>query len=755
MSDVLAINGSTINLATYNASLDMLIPHVKGGLPELHLSRLLGPLTTLPDAWSGKPVTLTMGGTLVFAGDVVGYLDRFMDPVGWVREYRALGLLNRAAYIPVTDATSLTDTSTWNLPGDDPAFVASRAGRTTGQVVASILTMAQNATALANAGIGAYTSFAPPTLPPATQADLAALTVIPPWRVTISGERILQALEAFVQSVHPNHYLHVQPDGTIRFLDSRSFSPNTLTLGADPRLDMPSLTRDYSDCYSQVEVRGNTLVRGVTLQTSPWPGSANSDGGLVEDFAWGAFSNATAKSNWTPACWNQPLSNGQASETGTCTCPDTTHVTCAVSGTYVANYWDQSATGVLGWIVLYADSLNGQLHQHVQARVIASTATSGGHITVTLDTALPTTAYNAYQLWGLTQNCALVGRKYLVSNAAIRQALQQFFPYPVPFINDNGMAAEMTTSPVAEIIYNGNTATDLLQIDPVNGIIYFSRPTQTIYGMPQWPDNVRVFVPVAYGTLAAYAPCPIGNSTVPNGYAGTLYTVEGIQRTKIITALDWKDYSNQQNMGTFAAEFLDSVKDVVVEGVVPYHGLLSAYLAPGQAVSIAGTSGGTPYTTGWESLALPVVSVELRFQTGPEGTSYHTTLHVSNRRGRYSAENFLRPSITGSAFGTDEVFSAGPTMVANTLAFTPENTGTMAPQVGGLKQIFGEAAGGLSGMYQGAAGGLNAMYADTAQGMRDIASTPMPQQIAQAGLSQIYAGAAGDLAGLDQLLGNG
>jgi hypothetical protein len=743
MSDVLTINGSTINLVSTNTSLDMLIPHVKGGLPELHVSRLLGPLTALPDAWSGQPVTLTMGGTLVFAGDVVGYVDRFLEPFGWCREYRALGLVNRANYIPVTDATSKTDTSVWNLPGDDPAFVASRAGRSVGQIVADILTMVDNATALLAAGIGGYTSMAPPTLPFATSNDLSYLTVIPPWRVTVSGERILQALESFVQSCHPNHYLHVQPDGTIRFLDSRNFSGSTLTLGSDPRLGMPSLTRDYSDSYSQVQVRGNTKVQGVILQTLPWSGSMASDGGLQEDFAWGVLSSSAAKAAWTPACWNQPLSNGTASEQGACTCPDTTHVVCSVSGTYAADYWDQSSTGVLGWIVLYADSLAGQVQQHFQARVVASTASSGGNITVTLDTPLPAVVYNSYQLWGLTQNCAMVGRKYKVTNPAIRQALQQFFPYPVPFVNANGQAAEMTTSPQVEIQYGGNSATDLLQIDPVAGEIYFSRPVQTIFGMPQWPDNVRVFVPVAIGTLSAYAP----SATT---YAGTLSTVEGIQRTKVITALDWRDYSNQTNMQTFASEFLDSVKDVVVEGSVPYHGLLSAHLTPGKAISIAGSG----YTTGWETLALPVVSAEVRFQGGPEGTSYYTTLHLSNRRGRFSAENFLRPGITGSAFGSEEVFSAGMTEVANTMAFTPENTGTLAPQVGGLKQVFGAAAQGLGEMYQGAAGGLNEQYTAAAQGMQQVYNQPDPRAIAQQGLSQIYAGAAGELGDLDAMLGN-
>ena len=60
----------------------------------------------------------------------------------------------------------------------------------------------------------------------------------------------------------------------IRLLDPRTFTPQTLTLNADQRLDMPSLTSDNSDCWSQVEVRGNTLVQGIPVQTQPWPGSS-------------------------------------------------------------------------------------------------------------------------------------------------------------------------------------------------------------------------------------------------------------------------------------------------------------------------------------------------------------------------------------------------------------------------------------------------------------------------------------------------
>ncbi len=655
MSDVLTIAGNTINLATYNATLDRLVPIVKGGIPELHFSRIVGALAALPDAWSGKTCSLTMGsGTLVFSGSVVGYVDRFMDPFGWVREYRALGLRNLADYVPNTDQDTLTDTSLFNLPGDDPLFIGSRAGLTVGQIVTQILTMPQNAANLNAYGVGAYTGFGPPVLPSLTVSDLANLTVIPPWRVSISGERILQSLENFVQTCHPNHWLHVQPDGTIRFLDLRNAANNTLTLGGDPRLGMPSLTRDYADSYSQVEVRGNTIAVPMTLQTLPWPGSASSDGGLQEDFAWGSYTNSQAKANWVPADFNQPSIGGSSNDTGTCTCSDTTHVVVTsnnASVTWGVNFWGQSAGQAQGQIYLYADIIPG-IGQLYAARVVANTAlTAGGSSILTLDRPLPGILYNSYQLWGLSLNSSLVWRRYKVTNASIGQALLNFFPYPVPILAAGGNAGGMTSTPVGMIQWsNGGGApyqTAAMDItgDPVNALIYFARPTALTFGSQTTPPaNVIAFVPVANGSL---------NVTVPTGspgYSGTLYTVEGIQRTKVITIRDWKDYSNTANMTTFATEFLTSVNNVVVEGTVPYYGLLTTYLtvgASGQAVSIAGST----YTTGWESLTLPVVSVEVAFQSGAEGTSYAMVLHVSNRRGRFNSDNFLRPNVTGQQLG--------------------------------------------------------------------------------------------------------
>ena len=191
MADVLTIGAHTVtqvagvgwmwNGAPYNATLDRCVPIVKGGIPELHFSRILPKLTTLPDVWSAQLCTLTCSGTLIFSGSVVGYVDRFMSPFGWVREYRALGLRNLADYVANTDPETLTDTSVFNLPGDDPNFIGSCAGLTVGAIVTQILIGATNAAALHGYGIGAYTSLGPPAvLPSLTVSDLAALTVIPP-----------------------------------------------------------------------------------------------------------------------------------------------------------------------------------------------------------------------------------------------------------------------------------------------------------------------------------------------------------------------------------------------------------------------------------------------------------------------------------------------------------------------------------------------------------------------------------------------
>ncbi len=659
--DYLTINGTQINLAAYDSAIDRCTPYIRGGIPELGFSRILGKLTALPDPWSGQPVAWSNGvtypGTTYFSGDVVGYSDHYEQDLGWVREYRALGLRNRADWVPVTDSNTFSDTASFNLPSDDIYAIAAREGRTMGQCVLDLLSMSQNVTALAGYGIGNFTSAgsggagtavltgtsvsavnvasggtgyttaptvvlaggegsgavftatvsggaitgftqvsagtgyttAPTviisTLPSITVTDLAALDVIPPFRVTFTGERIIQAIESAIQSCHPNHWVHVDVAGNIRFLDQRLFTSNTITLGgSDVRWLMPSLHRDLSDTYSQVVVRGDLSVSGVTLALKPWPGSSSSDGGLQEDFAFGPYAtNAAAIAAWSPSMY-QTLSLQTGQDQGSCTCGSTTSVTITsqnTSLTLTADQLDQTATGQHAIITVYSDTVTN-LEQMFSARVIANTAMSaGGTSTLTLDRALPSTAYNAYRLYALSILGNVVWRRYKVTNPSIAAAMQQFFPYPFAFRNSDGTAATLTTSPVCTVYWSASGSPPYdqssigVQIDPVSGTVTTVSPTSLVYGggVVTPPTDVQVFLPVANGSLQVQAPAG-------GGYGGTLYTIEGISRTKTVTVRDWRDYSLNTNMQTYANELFDSLKDVIVEGTIGYLGLPSTYLAP-------------------------------------------------------------------------------------------------------------------------------------------------------------------------------
>jgi hypothetical protein len=191
---------------------------------------------------------------------------------------------------------------------------------------------------------------------------------------------------------------------------------------------------------------------------------------------------------------------------------------------------------------------------------------------------------------------------------------------------------------------------------------------------------VQFFLPVQVGQLLAVYPPDIAG--VPQ-YAGTSHTVEGLSRTKYVSVNEWRDHSNQANMNLFAQELHGALCDTVVEGTVIYHGLLSAALVPGIKLNITGDV----YTTGYESINVPIVAAELDFnESGDSGTSYTTTMRVSNRRAPYSGAAFTRPSQSGQ--NPISNFESG--QVEITLARQTENAeATDAAIVNTFKQLAG------------------------------------------------------------------
>lgn len=331
--------------------------------------------------------------TLRFVGDVVS-VDPRKDGL-WSFHYHCEGIKARGDRFPVTDANSGTDRVAFNLDSQDPAYIASRAGRTCGQAILSAMEMPTNQANLSASGLGNYTSlgtgaaatctvtggvvntptvtaagtgytvaptvvftggkpttpatgtatigsggvvsisltsagsgyqYAPSiiisALPAATLTDIGALNIIPPFPSYVQGEKFFQALESFMKSVHPNHALHVQPDGTIRFLDPRTFTARTYTLEDNTApIDPESITfhRDTSQCYSRVVVRGRPLVEPVELGLKPQPaGSTAPDNGLAEDFGHDGLTVAQAKAAWSLRDFTVPNA-GPATATATLT----------------------------------------------------------------------------------------------------------------------------------------------------------------------------------------------------------------------------------------------------------------------------------------------------------------------------------------------------------------------------------------------------------------------------------------------------
>lgn len=538
----LVINGTPVDRVADRVTLHSVHPYIRDSVPSFGFSRSGITLTSAVDPYDGQSAALydPFGNPLV-VGFVASNLTHYDQHLGWCREYTCYGYAKQCEYIPVTDSNTLTDTAKFNLPSDDPDYIASRAGRTVGQIILDVLEMPQNKTPLFAAVPGAYTgngtgatatctlsagsiatvvvtnggsgylsapavrfsggggsgasvsavvsngvvtgfgaitpgagyvvapavaivapppvvtatgtasvgggavtglvvgaagsgyvgtsasvtfnnsgtggsgaaatavvsngvvtgltitapgsSYATPPLviiaaPPAastatatahvtsggvssltlgsagsgyvgttagviftggatatahvsagavtsitintagggylsppivlistlsvnTLADLDTLNIIPPFEFDVAGERILSAIEGMIQTCHPNHFLHIDPDGEdIRILDPRTFSTTiTLTLGgSDHRVDPATLsvTMDYSQCFSRCILRGNSLVLPYTLDILPYPGSADLDGGLTTDFAHDGLTEAQAIAQWNPADFQEP-----------------------------------------------------------------------------------------------------------------------------------------------------------------------------------------------------------------------------------------------------------------------------------------------------------------------------------------------------------------------------------------------------------------------------------------------------------------
>lgn len=202
-------------------------------------------------------------------------------------------------------------------------------------------------------------------LPSVTLADLDYMAFIPNTTVSISGERILQALEDFVRIYYPNHWSRVDPSGNLRFHHSPSFA-NPIALNLDDPstpIDLPALTRDWSGCATRIRVRGKARTVPVTLRLST--------GDLQEDFAHHGLTNSEAKAAWTAADWNKPGQTwGQATANASVSSGAVSTITVTNQGYGYSSAPTVSITGTGTGATATANLTSG--------KVTSITVTSGG-----------------------------------------------------------------------------------------------------------------------------------------------------------------------------------------------------------------------------------------------------------------------------------------------------------------------------------------------------------------------------------------
>lgn len=631
----------------------------KGGVESFSFGVRGGALPAGGDPYTGLSVTVTVDGTLRFSGRVVALGEpTIANGVGWVRPYQCLGLRYLGDWAPHTDAITGLDQSAYNVARDNSPqdWVASRSGRQVGQILADVLTMPRNAQMLDSYGIGGYTGLpSAPALPAATLADLAALSWVPPGPCQFGGEKILSAVESFLQTWAPTHCLRVRPDGTLRFPDLRAFTGSTLTFGTD-RVMPSGISRDTTECASRVELRGTQVAEMLLFSTSQ--NAANSAAGLSEaPFAHDGLTVAQAKAAWKPDNWQQPdlQGSGQGEDHGNCTCPTTTSVTVTSSNPLVhwaANYWDYTSTGRQGTIFL-AYSTGSSITTYATRATVSNTAlAAGGTCTFGLDRALPHLLFDRYVLTGLTGGPSAVWTVYqLPAWAAAKVAPQA--TVPIIYRSNGSASGSLTSTAAGTVLWSSSgsppftSATTGVAVDAVTGLVHFGYPTFLLAGSKP-PSDVRALVPVYVASNVVHSPQDASGG-VPQ-YAGTFYSVEGQSRTLVVTVPAWRDPANAASMQTFADNLLDSVKNTVREGSVEYLGLYTPALEMGCALSIAGTG----YATGWESAALPVVDCEVSWGVlAGEPVAVRTVMRCSNRMAHFSADQFLHPDRTGETFGWD------------------------------------------------------------------------------------------------------
>lgn len=630
MSSVLKINGSTVNRSTAKVVLQRLTLSMDGA-ETLEFSELVHAADSGTYS-GGDTVELDVDGSTVFVGFMARPTPTKIGDGMISVSYLAMGFRWLANQIFIT-ASDGTGAMQWNLPVTDPYYLPSNSGKSVGEILTNVLQ--QHATQLTAVGIGQFTGS---TLPTATLTDLSLLTVVPPEAVTITG-RLWDACVDFLVQWMPKYAMWIDGSGLIKIKDTTGFAATTYTLDSDV-VTLDHITKDHSECYTQVIVRGSADIQPAYLSLA--------EGTL------GWAQTHTDETNWTI---DDFLSPQGASEVGAITgmTSTTLNVTVDLAGSqpsHAAHYWSTVEAYVWAYNPL---ATNLAFIEYRQITDNTADGGSGTSYTITVGTPFNNSGYTRYAVRASQTELSLTWRKLLIlpvdgsGNNYVAQHLTRLFNHSVPWSPTDGVVVQTQTPvanvcwsssgtppytefpcPIEVVLYDGTTNGYLVLYQPAP-VFYASQTQLHTPGASPGPGDVKVCVPYSRGALSAQAPT--------SGYQGTAYTVDGIQRTLYLDYPQWLDRGNLTAMATLAQQKLDSVKDTVYEGSLTIWDKDSTWLTLGRSVNIARAGG----TTGWEAINAPVRSVTLEWpQSG--AAIWTTRLNFTTRRRPFTGDRlYLHP----------------------------------------------------------------------------------------------------------------
>jgi len=708
--------GQSARSANRFRAIDALVKRIDEGDDEIAFTLVgIGPI---PLFTCGQSVTATVNGTLVFTGDVDTFRQSTSDK-GWIAAFSCSGLKTRASRVPCTGSDG-SGQAVYNREPDDPDYVASDAGLTVGEIIQRVLEISDTATALNALGVGAYSGG---SLPATTTTDLAALSVVPATEVAFSGDNLFGQIEQFAKKYHPKYGVYIQPDGKIRAVNLFTMSAHSLVipgLGTGDPLVAPSFSRSTAGCFTKLTIKGRDIQKAELSVT--------------DDSLTPAWSGAD-QSSWRYSDFIEPK---DARDEGAITSLTSTSATCDPDDNTAAaalNYWTPANRA--GWIQLYYPAGTG-IDIFETRPITASTALSaGGTYTITWDSSLPLshTNYTRYRIVGRSGGLIDVGRLYLVkehssgntgTNTYVGSRLTRRFPRPVPWANNGKSFDIVSAAGLVQWSQSGSRPyiefPVPVEIVPSLGAVRFTEPVFTSTANPPltpsspYPADYQAGKPVDVRVAVAYNRGALSTTVPSSSWEGTAYTRLGLEREKVIHLDTWTYNGDKANITALAQEYLDVIKDEIIEGSVVYQGYPSfdpLTLGYSLDLTIQGVTGPL------DGIDLPVRSVMVRWPQ-ESAVPIEVTFNFSNRRRPFEADElYIHPAFHSGGWGQSGAspFAEGQTQgldFSGVGAFSATPINDMGP---GMVDM---AMPSMMGMAGGGGGGGSAPKYDTGPANTDL-----------------------------------